>query len=354
MSETKKTGKFQRFIRLAGEGLKHILFHNGWLKLIAVLISVALWAGLISQDETLTRDKTFNNVSVSVTGTETAKKNGYIVTSDLDSALKGVTCVAAVPQTQYDKAEASAYNVRIDLSRINSTGPQELKITSTSSATYGKITSTTPSSVLVDVEDYIVRQRIPVSVTVTGDTPAGWYLSQPSVDPALVAVSGPSNLVQMISRAKVVLDKSELEWKEGTMITSSEITLYNRSGEVISSPLLDITTEGLSIDSVLIEATMLPTKTFNLAEYVELIGNEAEGYQVAEIKVSPENVTVAARSEVLEQLNELAIEGLTINVDNMKESTVFQLKVQKPSDDAVRINDTVTVTVEIEPIDGNT
>ena len=63
--------------------LRHIVLHNGWVKLLALLISLILWAGLISQDETLTRDKTFQNVSVSVTGNETLRNNGYIVVSDL-------------------------------------------------------------------------------------------------------------------------------------------------------------------------------------------------------------------------------------------------------------------------------
>ena len=55
---------------------------------------------------------------------------------------------------------------------------------------------------------------------------------------------------------------------------------------------------------------------------------------------------MAARAEVLAQLTELPMER-TVNVKNLNETTVFQLKVQKPSDDAVISNETVTVTVEI-------
>ena len=61
-------------------------------------------------------------------------------------------------------------------------------------------------------------------------------------------------------------------------------------------------------------------------------------------------MTVAARQEVLEQLTELPMEQ-SVNVRNLNETTVFQLKVQKPSDDAVLSNDTVTVTVVIEPVE---
>ena len=77
------------------KAVRHILFHNGWVKLIAVLISLLLWAGLISQDETLTRDKTWQNVKVNITGADKLRNNSLIVVSDLDELLSGVTLTAA-------------------------------------------------------------------------------------------------------------------------------------------------------------------------------------------------------------------------------------------------------------------
>ena len=47
-------------------------------------------------------------------------------------------------------------------------------------------------------------------------------------------------------------------------------------------------------------------------------------------------------------MTDLSLERNTINVKGLKETTPFQLKVQKPSDDAILSNDTITVTVEIE------
>ena len=352
MSEEKKTskaGKLIAFLRNTLRGFKHVLLHNGWLKAIAVVISVILWAGLISQDETLTRDKTFQNVNVSITGADTLRNNGYIVVSDLNEMLNDVSVVAAVPQKQYENADPSAYYVRIDLSKINGTGEQEVKLLSTNSTTYGKVISTNPASVNVEVEDYIVRQRIPVSVTVEGDVPEGWYMSTPTVDPTVVAVSGPRSLVQTISRAKAVIKTEDIDWTEGTDVLSSAIKLYNRAGEEVESRLLGTTTSSLTIDSVLIETTVYPTLSFDTSEMIQVNGNVAKGYEIREVKVSPESITVAAREEVLEQLTELPMER-TVNVRNLNETTVFQLKVQKPSDDAVISNETVTVTVEIEAV----
>ena len=334
--------------------LRHIVLHNGWVKLLALLISLILWAGLISQDETLTRDKTWQNVNVSVNGTDAMKRNGYIVVSDLDEMLSNVSVTAAVPQKQYESAEVSAYNIRVDLSRINGTGAQEMKILSTTSAAYGKVTNTVPSVLNVEVEEYLVRQRIPITVTIGGDYQNGWYkdwyMPSPSVDPLLVAVSGPRSLVQNILKAKVELDPETIEWAEGSMLSTGMIRLYDRSNNEIQSSLLDITTEGLTIDTVLIEGVILPAKNFDISGYFELQGKVQDGYRVASMRVSPENVKVAAKTDVLEQLDELLTDRI-INLDGLNETTTFQMKIQKPSEDAVLSNDTVTVTVEIEPED---
>jgi len=327
--------------------IRHVFLHNAPLKIIAIVISVLLWAGLVSQDESITRDKTFQNVNVSVIGQETMRNNGFVVVSDLEQLLDEVSITAAVPQKQYDNAESSAYNLRLDLSRINGTGEQEIKLLATNSSTFGRVVSISPSSVMVSVEDYIIRQRIPISAAVNGEVPSGWHMSSLSVDPSLIAVSGPRSLVETISWARAYVNTSDIEWAEGTPVFSSEIRLYNRSGEEVSSPLLRTTTGSLTIDSVLIETTLLPTLTFDVADLVNVIGEPLRGYHVADVRISPENVTVAAKGDVLAQMTELPMER-NVNIRDLSETTVFQLKVQKPSEDAVLTNDTVTVTVIIE------
>ena len=111
--------------------------------------------------------------------------------------------------------------------------------------------------------------------------------------------------------------------------------------------MLDITTEGTTIDTVLIEGNVMPTKTFSISDQVEFQGHVKDGYRIVSTKVSPETITVAARNEVLEQMNEIAFDRV-IALEDLDETTVFQIKMQKPSDDAVLSNETVTVTVEVE------
>lgn len=331
--------------------IKHLFLHNGWLKLTAIAISVILWAGLISQDESLTRDKSFFNVPVNITGTDSAKRNGFIVISDLDNILNEVGITAAVPQHQYENADPSAYNVRLDLSKINGTGEQELKILSSVSNTYGRVTSINPATVNVQVEEYTVRYRIPVSVSVTGQTPTGWYMSTPSVDLPLITVNGPKSLVNSITRGKVFLNPDELEWTEGSSLISLPLRLFNRAGDEVSSDLLEISYDNVPADTVIVEQMIMPTKTFDLTDMITTAGKVASGYEIKSFQISPETLTVAAHSEVLEQMTEPVLMQRTVNVKNLKETTTYQIKITKPSDESILSNDTVTVVVEVGPIE---
>ena len=71
MNKASFAAKSKVIVAQIWKAIKHIFFHNGWVKLLAMLISLVLWAGLISQDDSLTREKTWQNVNVSITGSDT-------------------------------------------------------------------------------------------------------------------------------------------------------------------------------------------------------------------------------------------------------------------------------------------
>ena len=177
-------------LHAVGQAVLHFLVNNWPFKLISVLLAIVLWSGLITQDPTLTREKNFTDVTISVTGEESMKRNGFIVVSDLSEVTQGARVSADVPQMQYANASANNYSVRIDLSRIRETGVQQVKVQSTSSSTWGSVTEIYPETVEIEVEEYITRYRIPVSIVTTGEAPAGYYAATPSLDPPLVAVGG--------------------------------------------------------------------------------------------------------------------------------------------------------------------
>ena len=350
MTQEKKENRMSVFLKLMLRGIRHVFLHNGWLKLLAVIIAVILWAGLISQDENVTREKVFQNVAITVTGTDTMKRNGFIVTSDIDELLSNINVTAAVPQLQYDAADASAYNLRVDLSRIRSAGEHKLNIQHSKNATYGDVISINPSSITVSVDDIMTRSVLPVTAGYTGDKPEDWYISDLSIEPDKISVSGPQKLVSSISRPRIYVDYESIEWKEGVCQGVEIPQFFDNEGSPIDSSLFTISSSYGAIDTIYYSATILPEQQYILSESIKITGHPEEGYEIkGRALITPEIITVAAPQSVLDHLNELPMDP--VNVSGLTDTKVFELKIQKPSSDAVLSNDTVLVKVEIGPVD---
>lgn len=457
MNRLKKKEKWTEILRLLKKGIGRLVLHNGWVKLLAVLISVILWAGLISQDPNITRNRTFQGVKVSVLGSP----NGFAVTSDISGVLADVT--VSVPQLQYENAEASDYNLRIDLSSIHSAGEQELKILSTDHPELGRVISISPSTVKVTVEELIsyttegiiveqigtipegwsleepsvgmrtitvsgpasvireignitvgldlsavrwedgyrtaqigrikiynqkaeditdlvekdldstqvlVRAReeytsisqVPVNIRTAGEVPDGWYISVSTVLDEGISVTGPASVVKEVHSAAVTLDLNTLKWEEGTITALGEVKLFNSQQEEISDTKLTITGEGGDIDRLPIEATILPTQDFALADMIQTAGKPAEGYEQTGVQISAETVTIAGTTEKLQEIESLpaeqrAVKILKNNIVDIADATEtrteeFSMKALTFSKDkAVVVRpDKVYVTVEISPV----
>ena len=271
-----------------------------FLKLTAVLI-------VIASDPTLERQKEMT-ATVSVTGADTLRSRGYVVTDDLTSSPITVNITAKVTQGNYDRATAASFSPRLDLSQITSDGQQEVSF-SAGYSTYGEIQSFEPKSMTVNVERYITRSRVPVVVRVTGEMPQGLWRSATSCDPNLVSVSGPASLVEQVRRAVVELPLEGLSADMEDCQVTSPVTLETADGQTISSPLIRITFESVTVDSASIECSVLPTRSVAVDAASAITGTPAHGYEVGEIRVSPETVTVADSAEALKNLEAMFVQS---------------------------------------------
>lgn len=336
-----------RFQELLMKLLKS-LGHNGGFKVLALLLAVLLWAGLITQDPNLTRERTFSDVNVTVSGSETLRRNGFIVTSDLDEVLDGVSLRAAIPQMQYQNAQGSSYNARIDLSRITEAGEQSVRIL-TSNSSYGTVLEVSPSEVTISVEEYITRYRIPVRVNSVGSAPDGFYAGMPSADPPMVAVSGPRSLVDQIICAEATIGLASIPAREGINRMAVSFSLLNDAGEAIESDLLEITSESVLIDSVVIEQQLYSLKTIPLSDTGLIRGSAGKGYEIKSVSITPESITVAGSADVLADLDALYPDSY-LDISGLTESINDRLRLRDPGGLAYTSTNTITVAVEIGPI----
>ena len=325
---------------------------NNWpAKLLALVLAIVLWAGLITQDPTLTREKNFRDVSVSINGADTLKRNGLVVTSDLEALLDHVSVAVDVPQKQYANAQATNFNVRVDLSRIRQAGEQDLSILTTNSSTYGKVTEVSPASVRVVVEDYVSEGFIPVNVVTVGEPPEGFLASAVTCDPARITVSGPRSLVEQVDRAEIVVDQSTLPAREGAVEKAISFTLLDENGQAIESDMLQVTSDSVLRTRINVSVQMYLQREISLQENPGTLytGTPAEGYEVTEVIVSPAVVTVAGRKNAVEEVSSLSartplnISGRSGNVTGLVELKTLLNVVEMSARQA-------EVTVVIQPI----
>lgn len=327
-----------------------LLYHNWPWKLLALFLAVCLWAGLISQDATLTRERVFNDVAISVTGADSLRRNsGLIVLSGLEEDALSVRLHVNVPQREYNSVSASNYNPRVDLTRITGTGEQTLRINTTSTSTYGTVRAVTPETVTVVVDEYVTNYRVPVSVNQTGAYPQGYYGGAPTANPSVVTLSGPKSLVDRITRICVDFDASRLAAKEGKVRTALPMRFLTDEGEEIESSLLEVTSADVVLRTIIVEQELYPTRAVPLSTKVLTKGEPALGYQLKGVTVSPSVLLAAGDAESLNAEEALFIDE-PVDISERSESFTVEVRLKKPSELEYISANAVTLTVEIAPI----
>lgn len=345
------------------KALKGIALRNWGAKLFALVIAVALWVGLITQDPDLTREKNFRDVPVSVTGADTLKRRGYIVVSDLDKLLDNVELTVDVPQMEYGNVQAENYNARIDLSTINRAGKHEVRILTDNASTpgydaklNGLVTSVSPGTVSVTVEEYVTRGYIPVNIVLQGEAPEGFYadVDNATKDPKYITVSGPKSQVDRIRRAEVVIRAEELFAQEDPAAENNyTFTLMDAAGNVVSSDMLEVTRESVLITRVNVKIPVytmrdIPLLDAEMGGKMLYVGKPAEGYEVAEVLVNPSYVTIAGKKSIVESVSRFAATK-QLSIVGATETVTGMIDLGVPVNLAFLSADQATVTVVIRP-----
>lgn len=327
------------------KGIAQIVGSKVFLRVISALVAVLTWGILVASDGTLTRQKTFQNVAVTVTGESTLRSRGYIVMDDITELVPGVKMTVEVSQSNYDRVSGTSYNPHFDLTQITGEGENELTI-GYSSQIYGPVVSCEPSTVKVNVERYITR-RVPVVLEFVGETPAGIYLDASRTDPTMVSVSGPASLVSQVSRAVAQLDLSTLSAERMTDRTALDISLQDSGGAVIESDKLQITNQTVITDSVVAETELVPMRDVPLDLDSFVTGEPAEGYELAAVVAETETIAVAAKEEVLDVLTFLTTEQ-PLSIEGATEDVNGYVRLKRPSGIENTLPYDVAVTAKIQ------
>ncbi len=314
--EINEPGKLALFLRALWD-----LIHRNWgYKLLALLLAVILWAGLITQDPNLTRQKVMTGGAIEVTGAINATRTrygAYIVTAGLES-LPEVTITADVPQLEYQNASAADYAPFIDLRSISGVGEQEIPISTRESEKTGTVTRLQPDTVTLTVDRYITRGGIAINPVTEGSL-TRWYLDGlQTLRGDTISISGPETIVARVKYVEAVLDLNSLtdengelreayRGKVGTLFSDNwPIRLVCEDGAVYSTAELDALQISVNYanngdSTVPLSYTILRRKSLTPAMDSVYTGTPAAGCAVVRAEVSP--ISVAGAQEALDAVS---------------------------------------------------
>ena len=207
----------------------------------------------------------------------------------------------------------------------------------------------TPATLDVVVDEYVTNYRIPVSVNVIGEYPEGFYGGAFTRDPSLVALSGPKTLVDQVARVYVDYDASVLKAEAGEVSTALPMRFVDREGHEIVSDLLEVTSSGVVLRSIIIEQELYPIRVLPVSDLDIISGEPARGYQITGVEISPTVLRAAGDETIISDIPSLFVES-AVNVEGVTETFTTSLRVKKPSELAYLNSTTISATVTVEPV----
>ena len=321
------------------------LSNNLGYKLLSLLLAILLWNYVIATNTSITRNKTIFNLNGTVSGLSTLADNKLALAESPEEKLSGISVTVEAPQADYSRGSADNVQVALDLSSVRATGTQEVPLRATSS--YGRVRGISPEALTLSFESLDSR-NVAVNTILVGEADGYWY-NVSRTNPSILTISGAASVVQSITSARVVVDVTGMT---SSTITARPYVLLDAAGKDIPQDMLNCSTSSISVSIDIYPCRDIPVST---DPQNVITGIPAPGYEVQNVTIQPQSIQVAADQELLDSLEQLVIEP--VSVQNAAQSfsaksTVTQLSdFKNVSSEQVYVNVTIVEESVTEYVD---
>ncbi len=203
--------------------------------------------------------------------------------------------------------------------------------------------SVEPQSVTFTLEP-LISKKMPVQLTINGETPVGYKRGTPTLSPDTVTISGPESQVSKVAQARAVIDISGA--RETKKVTVSVEVVDNNGdpvNEVTVNPKVVTVTQPVNLEGGYKDVVVKVVTT----------GKIANGYRLTNISVSPLTVTVFSANPNL--VNELPgyVETMPVDLTGLSEDIEVRVALNLPQGVDLVGGQSVLVQVSVAAIEGS-
>jgi len=267
------------------------------IQIFCVIAALVTWLYVIDQMNPVT-EKEIDSVPVIIQNTEKLEIAGLVV-ADVDT--DEISLVVEGFRNDIINLEINDINVYVDVNGYNE-GLSKIPVEIQLPDEY-KLIDYSPKQVLCELEA-VVNKSIDLTIEIDGIQISGYYVDEPVSSVNSVIVRGPRSVLNSAEKAVALFN---INGASESLNKKIPIDVYSDQGLELD---LEITP-----DIADIKVPVYPMKRVNIE--VPITGLVMDGYDVKEIKVEPETVLVAGESNVINSMDHVLVEPVSIeNADN--------------------------------------
>lgn len=312
--------------------VRFVVENLGWM-LGSLALAVIVWYAATSAQNPVAEKRLSSRIPVTITKND----NLVIVNTPPDAAFVSIRA----PQTVWNVLEPADVSVILDLTKLGP-GTYTLPLTATlSGARQGVITDIEPSQVSITLATRL-EAMVPIDVTRTTEPPPG-LTSNPTLPISTAKVSGPDTLVTQVVKVEAPIS---LQDHRARFTQTVQLVPVDNNNKEVAGVTVNPTQVTIDMD---IEPRADVTE---LSVSATFSGELPAGYRRKGYTYDPQSVAVRGDRTAIDAMNGV-ITTDAIDLTGKTENFSEHIKLALPTGVTLVDPTDVTVTVEIEPIQGS-
>ncbi|MDE7198889.1 MAG: hypothetical protein K2O15_08385 [Lachnospiraceae bacterium] len=321
--------------------MKSRLTRNWGLKIASFLSAALLWLVVTNINDPI--------VSYRVTDVPVIIRNANLITDrgQVYEVLDGTDTIDVVtvsaPRSIIDALDKSNISAVADINDLTSVDTVPIKLSTNKYSDKLDSIRGNIDSVRLSIEEKKTRS-LQIRPATTGEVREGYMVGDTATDQNLIQISGPQSVVSQVAKAQAEVDISGFT---NNIDADSVIRLYDEEGEEITAANIEKSISKVRVTVEILELKSLPV-------VCEVTGTPEAGYQyTGEVTFSKGTVTVAARSQTLEQVEAIEIPSGVLDVTDASEDVTVLVDLNEYLPDGVALAENnfvgrINVTAKIE------
>ncbi len=333
--------------------MKNTVFRNPGLKLVSLFAAYVVWFLIMNISNPVTI-RTISNVPVNISNASYIESQNlsYRIADGFDT----ISVTVRGNRRVVERLNATSFNVGADLTQIVDMTSKPVMVPVTASAVPGitlESIDTYPQNIQIVLEDMDSGDFL-LNASVGGTSPArGYEVGKMSTNPERLTIRGPKSLIERIDRVQAEVDVTGL-YSDTSLIPT--ILIYDKNGDVLTENRMKYLTTNINDSSIRVKVQLLAVVT-DIPITAETYGTPMEGYQVGDISVTPQTISLAGTEKALEEFRNSGGQILineaskAVDISGAHEDVEIQVNLPDYLGSGIRIaegfSDTVLVRVKI-------